>query len=313
MYWVSVRCEFQCRACGHLSPLNFLDLDGSVRCLRCGLDQAFARASWEQVLEHAHSVGDLAGSAEGREPHALYSIAGENPFAAVRSARHTQSGFVTERGMQIPTSVQLQADLDPPTCDGCQSALIIQRGGPGEVRTTCSRCSATRSYQLPAEAPKIAPGIVGVIASEHRSDCPATRVQDDVARPGAIAVLCPACGGQLSPTRDSPFATCGFCRTTSRIPQKTLFRVGGEMAKPERFWLAFQGPSLLRKKLERDPSVPTDVAIAAREAKLQVAPKRKKPAPADVALVVVLPLLVLVAVAVVDLLILGALELDLPF
>src|SRR5687768_8175247 len=101
--WVAIECEFQCRACGHLSPLNQLDVDGSVRCLLCGLDQAFAQSSWRLALDAAHALADLGGAgAEGQHPHPALSIAAENPHLSARTATHTQSGIVIERGMQVP-------------------------------------------------------------------------------------------------------------------------------------------------------------------------------------------------------------------
>jgi len=308
MYWVAITCEFQCRACSHLSPLNYLDLDGSVRCLRCGLDQAFARAAWQRALGHAHAVGDLAGSPEGRHPHPVFSIAKENPFAKARGGRDSQSGFATERGVQIPTNVQVSAEVGTPDCEKCRVPLVVQRRGPGQIHSSCPRCGEARTYVLPPEGPRISPGLVGVMATEHRTDTPMTRVED---RPGAVAILCPSCGGALEVARDSRFATCTYCRTTSRIPEKTLYRSGSEAVTPERIWLAFEGPSQMRKKLERDPSVPIESSTQQTDLKLQVPPKRKKPAPGDLMLVVLLPLLFVLLVGLVDQVILEGLEVDL--
>jgi LSD1 subclass zinc finger protein len=165
---------------------------------------------------------------------------------------------------------------------------------------------------LPTEASTLVPTLIGVMANEHRSDCLPTRVQDDAARPGAIALACPSCGAQLELTSGARFTTCTYCRTTSRIPEKTLYRSGSEAAKPEPFWVAFEGRSTLRKKLERDPAVPLDAADTATDLKVQTAPKRKRMPPAELVLVVLLPLAFVLAVGLVDLLLFGGLELDIP-
>jgi hypothetical protein len=284
-----------------------LDLDGSARCLRCGLDQAFATSAWKRAIGHAHAVGDLAGSPEGRHPHPVFSIAKENPYANTTGGRDSQSGFVTERGVQIPTNVQVNAEVGTPDCEKCRVPLVVQRRGPGEIHSTCPRCGEARTYVMPAEGPRLSPGLVGVMATEHRTDTPMTRVED---RPGAIAILCPSCGGGLEVNRDSRFATCTYCRTTSRIPEKTLYRSGSDVVKPERFWLAFEGPSAMRKKLERDPSVPIESSTQQTDLKVQVPPKRKKMPPTELALVVLIPLFFVLIVGIVDQVILEGLELD---
>ena len=58
-YWVAVRCSFQCRSCHFLSPLDSLDIDGSVECAQCGMPQRFDVKAWHEALAFAHEVGDL--------------------------------------------------------------------------------------------------------------------------------------------------------------------------------------------------------------------------------------------------------------
>lgn len=311
MYWVQVSIEFQCRACGHSSPLNHLDLDGSVRCLRCGLDQAFAQSSWRQAIEHAHAVGDLAGSPEGRHPNAWLSIANENPFKDAHGASHQQSGFVTERGMQVPTSLSMVATAGDPTCEKCQVPLGFQRQGP-DLRSSCPRCNETRTYRLPPSALGFVPGLVGAMTDEHRSDQLVTRVEDDRGSPGAVALLCPSCGGGLSVSPGQRIASCAYCRTSSRIPEKTLYRTGDPNVRPEPWWLAFEGPSRKRRLLERDPTLPREPYDDLTDVKAVDPPKRKRAAPADVMLVIVLPLLFLLVAGLLDFLVFQPLGLELP-
>ncbi len=307
VYWVMVSVEFQCRACGHASPLNHLDLDGSVRCLRCGLDQAFAESSWRQALEHAHATGDLAGSPEGRHPSAWLSIANENPFKDATSTSHQQSGFVTERGMQVPTSLHMVATVDDPKCEQCQLPLSFQRQGP-ELRSSCPRCGQARSYRLPPNASRIAPGLIGVMTDEHRTDQLETRVEE---QPGAIALLCPSCGGGLKVAAGERIVTCAYCRTSSRIPEKTFYRSGDPNVHREPWWLAFEGPSKRRRLLERDPTLPREPNDDLTDLKAVEAPKRKRTPPAELLLVIVLPLLFLLVAGMLDFLVLQPLGLEL--
>ncbi len=313
MYWVRLSCEFQCRACGRLSPLNYLDLDGSVRCLYCGLDQAFARGSWTRALEHAHALGDLGGPhAESREPHPWLSIAVENPWRGKVTAEDVQSGLITERGMQIPSSLRVEASLDDPSCVACSVKLVVQRQGAGQVRTSCPRCGTTDQFVMPSEAPGFCAGIRAVIASEHSTEYKPTRVECDAAHPDAVSLACPGCGASLQMNPGTRLAVCQYCRTTSRIPEKTFARGGVSNAQRESFWVAFEGPSLLRKQLLREPGVPgraqplLDGTVAEPEV-------RKRPSLAELVAMVALPLILLALYGFVDLVLLADYVTELPF
>ncbi len=50
--WVCAECTFRCRSCGFAVPLNHLDMDGAVLCVRCGIEQAFEVVRWRQALGH---------------------------------------------------------------------------------------------------------------------------------------------------------------------------------------------------------------------------------------------------------------------
>ncbi len=316
MLWVAVRCTFQCRACGHLSPLNYLDLDGSVLCFSCGLDQAFARSSWVTALEHAHGVADLTGSdPEGRHPHPRLSIARENPFRSGTTFTHRQTGFVTERGMSVPTSLSIEATVREPACSKCQIPLVVQKTAALSVKTQCPRCGEASTYALPAESNGIVRGLLAVIAGEHERERPLTRVESSADRPDAIALCCPNCGGTLNANPGDRLANCPFCRTTSRVPEKTVYRGGGSRVSPETWYLAFEGPSAMRKRLERAPDAPPGGDVPESDLKIESPPKPKRGRPTDWAMVVVLPVLMLLAVGGMQLLLSYFLdfEITLPF
>src|SRR5689334_13998326 len=82
LLWARVEASFECRACGHRSALNHLDVDGSVDCLSCGIAQRFDAKQWWTPLEHAHGVADLTGPhPEGLLPEPGSSIAQYNPHS----------------------------------------------------------------------------------------------------------------------------------------------------------------------------------------------------------------------------------------
>ena len=78
LYFVQATCQFQCRGCARLAPLDTVDLDGTVRCVLCGLKQAYDPGTWKEGLAWAHGVGDLADG-EGLHPSETWAIGAENP------------------------------------------------------------------------------------------------------------------------------------------------------------------------------------------------------------------------------------------
>ncbi len=262
-YPVAVRCDFQCRTCGHLSPLNALDLDGTVRCLRCGQDQVFDVEGWSTALDHAHAVGDLAGPGdEGRQPHPRVSIAGDNPFAAIgryrTSARHAQSGTRMVEGMVMPRSLRIDAAPGHPLCRACATPLSWTRGGGG-LTTTCGDCGRTARYELDPRAPRLSGGLLGVIADEQRRDRPAVQLAEGSG--GAAVMRCPGCGAALEDASDGASVRCGFCQTVARVPGAIRQRVFDHAPEAETWWLLFRGVSTARRDLEECDDL-SDEALA---------------------------------------------------
>jgi hypothetical protein len=277
-------------------------------CFSCGLDQAFARAAWVAALEYAHGVADLSGSPEGKHPHPRISIADENPYKTGTFFTHQQSGFVMERGMQVPTTLHLEVRLQQPVCEKCNVALAVHKMGPLQVRTQCTECGEARSYALPPQANGIVKGICAEISDEHGNDRPLTRIEAD-------AIHCPNCGGHLDVKPGERLANCQFCRTTSRLPSKTQYRGGGARVETETWYVAFEGPSATRKRLERAPDAPLGGEIPETDKKIEDPPKRKAGRPADMLLVIGLPILMVVLVGGIDLLLSVFLDFEivLPF
>lgn len=260
------------------------------------------------ALEFAHAVADLSGSPEGKHPHPRISIAHENPYKAGSFFTNQQSGFVTERGMQVPTTLSIEVRVQQPLCQKCNVPLVVHKLGPLQVRTQCTQCGEGRAYALPPQANGIVKGLCAEISDEHGSDRPMTRVEAD-------AILCPNCGGALDVKPGERLANCRFCRTTSRLPSKTQYRGGGTRVETETWYAAFEGPSAARKRLERAPDAPLGGDIPESDKKLEPPPKPKAGRPADTLLVLALPILMVVLVGGIDLLLSFFLdfEIALPF
>lgn len=262
--WVQVRTELTCRQCGQRSPLDALDLDGSVTCGSCHSVQAFDTGAWEEALAHAHAVGDLAGpDLDGRNA----SLGSRNPFSSI-GVTHTEAsceitGMTIAGGVMRTRNVTIAAAPGHPLCAQCGSPLSIDARG-SEVQSACPGCGDRAHYRFPAQAASMAPGLVAAIGDELRVDRPEARL-DATSAGMVIAVRCPSCGAGLEVLDGKHFVTCTYCKTHCRIPSRTLLALKQGGTKAEPWWLFFRGPSAKRRELAAPPPPPPRPAPAAKQ------------------------------------------------
>ncbi len=253
VYWVAIRSEFQCRACGKLSPINHLELEGEATCLHCATNQAFDAGQWREALAHAHAVGDLAGpDPEGRRAHALLSIASANPMREIgvseTFSEHSQGGVSVEGAVTVTRSLRVRVSPGHPLDDNGRPLRLQRRPDPRGDVIVARSIRERAEYALPPETARAAPALRGVIAVDHRCDRPPVRLQLGTSETDA-ALRCPSCGAPLEPPEGARVVSCRYCSTTARIPERTLIQFG-QRPRLELWWLAFHGPSPLRLRLE---------------------------------------------------------------
>ena len=250
LYFVGVRCQFQCRGCGRLSPLDQIDLDGLVRCALCGLTQAYDPTVWTDALATAQAVGDLARG-EGLHPHPTWSLL-TNPFHDVGRTRATHlitlSGVSQRGGLDVQRSLRMTVGPGHPLCHHCQTPLAVDIPGEGRATTRCPRCGTELHYGISAPVLRAGHGLRAVLAEAHRDEIREARTVDAA---GVVGLSCPGCGAPLPVEGHARTVACSFCHLVSRIPGE--FAVAAAEAPPTPFWLAFGGPSPLRAQLE-DPT-----------------------------------------------------------
>ncbi len=242
--WIGIRATFTCRGCGHRAPLDHLDIDGSVDCPYCGLSQRFEAVLWRPVLAALHALADLGASAEGRHPHAQISIASSNPHWPPKTPlisveeRHKGEDGVNQ-------VLRAEASLGHPTCPRGHGPLRIEGGR--ETLCSCSACDFRARYP---KAPDFFSPLSAILSNEGRTDlAPAKTVQHE----GILSLTCPSCGAPLPATEGSRIVECSFCHLVSRLPGDTGKGKARSMPAPQLWWLAFSGPSLRRKELEKGP------------------------------------------------------------
>lgn len=220
-----VRAELPCRICGLQMPINHLPQRGQVRCLSCDRPQAADDSAFQELIEKAHGVVDLAGE------DGPYERVGMQDAAAYESV--SQGRATIGPGM--------------PRCLLCRGALRLSLGGGrGVVTSVCTQCDDTATHQV--ELSQRWKGLVAAIAPEHRTDRPSAKKSFD----GAVLALgCPKCGGPLDPNPQQPVVKCGYCETTCLIVEETWALLKG--APPKQAWyLLFQGTSKLRRDIDEE-------------------------------------------------------------
>lgn len=260
LLWARVQVSFECRACGHRSPLNHLDVDGSVDCLSCGIAQRFDIKQWWKPLEHAHAVADLTGPhPEGLLPEPGSSIARYNPHAqlGVSAARAE-----IERGEQ---TLRLSAAPGLPLCDECQAPLAVVNRAQGELLVACAACRVERRYALPKKLSQRARALVGIVADDHELGRPEAVVHEDA---GVTALRCPTCGAGLALSGSASIVTCQYCQRSCHVAARARPKPGKDAA-PTPFWLLFEGPSPLREKLQNRAEAEANAARKAAHADAQ--------------------------------------------
>jgi len=240
LLWAQVRVSFECRACGHRSPIDYLDVDGSVQCLSCGIEQRFENKQWWAALEQAHAVADLTGPhPEGLLPGSEPSIAKLNPHAVLGVS---ESAVEVERGEQ---SLRLSVSPGKPLCEKCHGLLVIAARGEGKLTLRCEPCGEQRGYALPKNLSQRVRALRAVIAPAHEEGRLDAVVREEN---GVTALRCPTCGAALT-ADGAGIVTCQYCRTSSRVDARVRGKSQRD-ATPTPFWLLFEGPSRQRGKLE---------------------------------------------------------------
>jgi Zn finger protein HypA/HybF involved in hydrogenase expression len=316
-----VRCTFTCRQCGQSSPLDEPELEGVVSCPRCNAAQAFDVSAWEEGLAHAHAVADLAGpSPEGRFPEPGVSIAANNPFAGL-GVSHTAaelrlSGMSVEQGVMKTRNLWVEASPGHPLCQRCGSPLEA-RLAEGELVTRCVGCGEGARYAVDPRIPRLTPGLLGIAADALRADRRDARL-DQTSAGMVMSLRCPQCGAGLTVPEGAHGVECTFCKTSCRIPSRTLLALKQGDREPAPFWAWFSGPSAKRRELEAEvrgvdrrgasaaAGADVNASIAAvlgqvGHRSIEPAPKEETPASARlrVAVGVLVPLAVLALVGLV--------------
>jgi hypothetical protein len=319
--WAHVRCTFTCRQCGQSSPLDEPELEGVVSCPRCNAAQAFDVSAWEEGLAHAHAVADLAGpSPEGRFPEPGVSIAANNPFAGL-GVSHTAaelrlSGMSVEQGVMKTRNLWVEASPGHPLCQRCGSPLEA-RLAEGELVTRCVGCGEGARYAVDPRIPRLTPGLLGIAADALRADRRDARL-DQTSAGMVMSLRCPQCGAGLTVPEGAHGVECTFCKTSCRIPSRTLLALKQGDREPAPFWAWFSGPSAKRRELEAEvrgvdrrgasaaAGADVNASIAAvlgqvGHRSIEPAPKEETPASARlrVAVGVLVPLAVLALVGLV--------------
>ncbi len=274
--WARIELSFRCVGCGTTSPLDHLDIDGTLNCAHCGLDQAFDVRTYARVLATAHDVVDLAGT-DPEVSRSGSALARDNPYhhigVSVSESRWTEPGVVGGR-----EALSNRASPGHPLCPRCKLPFSSQLSAD-RVTLTCPGCHAAETHvSAPAQ---IYPAAVALVAPAYRHDLRQANAQ--LSSGGAAKLTCPHCGAPLQTDSHATSVTCAHCHAPALIANKLWFRLGVREPRNQPIWVLFRGRSPRRQTLEQrsDDVDPFEAELQAR-ARAVLAAKGKGAAPPSV-------------------------------
>ena len=251
--FAKVHGHFECRSCGHGVPLNYLDLDGTVLCGKCGIEQKVNWQMWKALITRAHDTADLGGDAKPAPDAPLWwhmrKFTGNRIANRFKAIGVSKSCYTEHRDASLHNDLPYVFTSSPghPVCIYCRKPLDVQLN-EGELITECPECRAQATYSLPELASRY-PALVGVIAPSNRTD--STEIKTEKSHDGTVVTIsCPKCGGSLESVELGEVSVCPFCGTSCHIPARLLQRNGREATAPAAWWMLFRGPCHLRMLVE---------------------------------------------------------------
>jgi len=236
---VQVRLTFECRGCALPAPLDRLAHDGVVVCCRCGLRQGLDPSDLSALLRKAWGIADLwHPDAEGDRPGTV-SVGAVNPYREPSLPGRTFDGRP-----ELPRALTAWLGRGIPLDDADRSPMLIEVEERGHITT-----STGARYATDPEGLALCPGLVGVVADEHRVDDAALGLAE--AEEGE-AFACARCGAALPVDGTLRLVRCTYCDAVHHIPADLRHRLRDDPV-PDVWWLVFDGPSPLRQELETDP------------------------------------------------------------
>ncbi len=271
--WACLWGQFKCRSCGFHSPINFLDADGGLQCVRCGIDQAFDVSRWPLVLGKTHSIADFDGpSPEYRASDPSLELS-YDLAQWQKLNRFPQCYCWTDEG-ESGSSLVLEWAVAPghPACKKCGVLLDTGFDAEGRLLTRCSGCGDEAAYAAWAIDANLYEPLIGVIAGEHQVDLARAQLVEERSSQ-VVALSCPLCRAPLHVPADSPALTsCDHCGASVRVPAE--MRQGAEVdgSGIEPFWLLFRGMSHARYEAEAG----AQALLASKEAARHRAKREKR-------------------------------------
>ncbi|MEZ4409525.1 MAG: hypothetical protein R3A52_24090 [Polyangiales bacterium] len=159
--WARLELWLVCPHCGGGAALTPASAGAPVPCATCGQPNEVDVGWWEEALNYAHAVADLAAP-DPANPVA--SLGAWNPFADVGVARPVVD--LPDERVPSSTPLRMRLGVGAPLCPRCAVPIAPHPARAGRFVSQCPRCGEREAFGLPDDLVSRVPALRAGVARQ---------------------------------------------------------------------------------------------------------------------------------------------------
>ncbi len=267
--WGLLSVEFTCSGCSFPVPLNRLELSGHVRCDYCGMEHALAPRDLKELTAVFRQLLSFTGDSRPAVDSPAWTALGATlSMEAYDQLRFTGISSCEIKLTQAAWGTTYRVSVAPgaPLCESCRTPLSLAALEAGRGSLRCGGCGAQSAYLLPQGATAL-PEVLLAVAPEHREGT--LQIDGDAEIPSsATALICPKCGGTLSPPVTGRLTSCDFCDARVVVSSSLTGATGNP--EPVQPWWALLQVDEASVQLLPPPAPPADDYLTREQERLNL-------------------------------------------